>query len=139
MDAELRILVADDDESIAWLWTRILQWGFGAEVVAVSDGDSAVAQIGERRFDLIITDLQMPGASGLDVLRRANASHPRVPVVIATGYASDDAIAQATGLGAREIVRKPFGLDQAVAIARAALGHAARHCSPAAGRHQTRR
>ena len=126
MDTDLRILVADDDKSIAWLWARLLQWGFGAEVVAVFDGVNAIARIEAASFDLIITDLQMPGASGLDVLRHAKMGHPAVPVVLSTGYAPDYVIAEATRLGAADILRKPFDLDEAVAVARAVLAPAER-------------
>ena len=126
MDTDLRILVADDDKSIAWLWARLLQWGFGAEVLVVFDGVNAIARIEAERFDLVITDLQMPGASGLDVLRHAKAREPGVPVVIVTGYAPDHVVAEATRLGAAKILRKPFDLDDAVAVARAMLAPAER-------------
>ena len=121
MDPDLRILVADDDKSIAWLWARLLQWGFGAEVVVVFDGVNAIARLEAERFDLVITDLQMPGASGLDVLRHAKARDSGVPVVIATGYAPGHVVAEATRLGAAKILRKPFDLDEAVTVARAVL------------------
>jgi DNA-binding NtrC family response regulator len=119
--------VADDDKAVAWLWARLLQWGFGAEVLVVFNGNNAIARIAAERFDLVITDLQMPGASGLDVLRHVKARHPDVPVVIATGYAPDHVLAEATRLGARGIIRKPFDLDAAVALARTVLGPTRTH------------
>jgi DNA-binding NtrC family response regulator len=115
-----RILVADDEKATVWLWARILQWGFGAEVVAVFDGDAAIAQTASGRFDLVISDVQMPGATGLDVLRCARARDPQVPVILATGHASSHVVAEASRLGAR-ILEKPFLLEDAVALVREVL------------------
>jgi CheY-like chemotaxis protein len=116
-----RILVADDEKATVWLWARILQWGFGAEVVAVFDGDAAVAQITSGRFDLVISDVQMPGASGLDVLRCARACESQIPVILATGHAPGHVVAEASRLGARAILEKPFLLEDAVALVREVL------------------
>jgi DNA-binding NtrC family response regulator len=115
-----RVLVADDEQAVVWLWARTLQWEFGAEVVAVFDGDAALAQIASGRFDLVISDVQMPGATGLHVLRSARARDPQIPVILATGHASSHVVAEASRLGAR-ILEKPFLLDQAVALVREVL------------------
>jgi DNA-binding NtrC family response regulator len=120
MPDTLRILVADDDQAMVWLWARILQWGFNAEVVAVFDGNTALARIAEQRFDLVITDLQMPGASGLDVLRATAIRDPQIPVVLCTGHAPEHVVAEACRLGAR-VIEKPFDIDGAVALARELL------------------
>jgi two-component system OmpR family response regulator len=124
MSAELRVLVADDDRLIVWLWARVLQWGFDAEVVAVFDGASAVARVAEERFDLVVTDLQMPGASGLDVLRAANGRDPPVPVLLATADESEPVLAEARRLGVRRLLPKPFEFDDALAAAREVLPRA---------------
>lgn len=116
-----RILVADDDQAIVSLWARILKWEIGAEVVAVFDGDAAAAQIASSRFDLVISDVQMPGISGLDVLRCAREHEPQIPVILVTGHAAREIVAEAAELGARGIIEKPFRLVEAVALARKAL------------------
>lgn len=117
MPRQPRILVADDDRSFVWIWMRILQHECGAEVVAVFDGTAAIAKLRTVRFDLVVSDLQMPGASGLDVLRCAKALDPTLPVLLATGDASDHLLAEAARLGAREVLRKPFDFDVAIALA----------------------
>lgn len=120
-DDDLRVLVADDDEDAAWLWARLLVWNFGAEVTALFDGTSAAARVAKERFDLIVTDLNMPGASGLVVCRNARIRDPRVPVVIASGWAPDHVVAEATRLGNCEIILKPFDLEEAEALVRSVL------------------
>lgn len=113
MSPQFRVLVADDDESIVWLWARILQLEFGAEVVAVFDGSVAIRAIDREDFDLVITDLQMAGATGLEVFERANRCTPPVPVIISTGNAFGLVTKEALRLGAAGVVHKPFDLDQA--------------------------
>lgn len=114
MSQPLRVLVADDEQAMVWLWVRILQWKYRAEVVAVFDGRGALAQLDAAEpFDLVITDLQMPGASGVDVLRRAGERDPPTPVILSTGYAAAHVVAEALRLGVRAILPKPFDPDLA--------------------------
>ena len=84
------------------------------DVVGAADGRGALQAI-ERdpeRFSLIITDLNLPGVDGLGVLKAARAAHPRVYVVIVTGFASLDSAIQAVRLGAYDYLNKPFSLGQ---------------------------
>lgn len=141
MSREPRVLVADDEQAIVWLWARILQWACGAEVVAVFDGRSAMARIAAERFDLVVSDLQMPGASGLDVLRCARDCDPQLPVILATGLAATHVLAEARSLGVRAILEKPFDFDDAVALARQVLAErrrARRTATASRGSHRHR-
>lgn len=112
-DCPFEVLVVDDDEDVREL---LLEYFRGRTIVAAAaaDGRAALAAL-ERdpsRFGLVITDLQLPGANGLDILRAARALNPSCHVVIITGYASLDAAIQAVRLGAYDFLTKPFSLGQ---------------------------
>jgi len=86
----------------------------GLKVATAADGRAAVSAI-ERspgQFSLILTDLQLPGADGLAVLRAAKRVHPACHVVIITGYASLDSAIEAVRSGAYDYLTKPFSLGQ---------------------------
>lgn len=119
----LRALVADDDPALLLLWIRLLDAEFAAEVVTASDGASAIARLCEGGFDLLVTDFQMPRASGLDVLRYARARWPRLPALLVTGEASPQLFEEARRLGV-EVLAKPFDPDHACRRIAAALGNA---------------
>lgn len=106
-------LVVDDDEAvrevIASYFTKL-----GMSVTGAHDGRSAVAAL-ERsngRFKLVVTDLSLPGADGLAVLKAARHANPTSYVVIVTGYASLDSAIAAVRLGAYDYLTKPFSLGQ---------------------------
>jgi DNA-binding NtrC family response regulator len=88
--------------------------GRGYVVEAVHDGRAAVNLIQRQpaRFGLVLTDLHLPGADGLEVLRAAKHANPSCYVVIITGYASLDSAIQAVRLGAYDYLTKPFALGQ---------------------------
>ena len=107
------ILVVDDDPDIRELLVEHLR-GTGLRVATAADGRAAISAI-ERspgHFGLIFTDLQLPGADGLAVLRSARKVHPTCHVVIITGYASLDSAVEAVRLGAYDYLTKPFSLGQ---------------------------
>lgn len=109
----LHALVVDDEPDVRDLLVECFRER-GFEVTTASDGQSAVASI-ERapsRFALIVTDLQLPGADGLSVLRAARDANPSCYVVIITGYASLDSAIEAVRLGAYDYLTKPFSLGQ---------------------------
>jgi DNA-binding NtrC family response regulator len=111
--AGLEVLVAEDDPDIRELLAEYLR-GRGLTVATVQDGRAAVAAL-ERsggRYILVLTDINMPGADGYDVLRAARAVNASAYVVIMTGYASLDSAIQAVRLGARDYLTKPFTLGQ---------------------------
>jgi CheY-like chemotaxis protein len=108
----LRALVADDDPFVLLMWTKILEAAFDAEVVAASDGASAIARLCEGDFDLLVTDLRMPRVSGMDVLRYARARWPSLPAFLATGDATQQLYEETDRLGV-DLVEKPFDVDDA--------------------------
>src|SRR5207344_3508058 len=82
-----RILYIDDDESLVFLGVRVLE-RFGYRVRGYTDPAPALALFisDPAAFDLIVTDLNMPGMSGLDVVRAVHAVRPSIPVILASGY-----------------------------------------------------
>lgn len=105
--------MVDDDPDIRELLVEHLR-SKGFRVAAAADGRAAISAV-ERspgHFGLILTDLQLPGADGLAVLRAAKQLNPGVHVVIITGYASLDSAIEAVRNGAYDYLTKPFSLGQ---------------------------
>ncbi|NDY42859.1 response regulator [Dissulfurirhabdus thermomarina] len=108
---EIRILIAEDDKNIGDLITELLS-GEGRELTVVHDGAEALRLLKQRPYDLLITDLMMPGVDGMEVLHQARRLHPQILVIIITGYASLETAIQAVKEGAYDYLRKPFRLDE---------------------------
>ena len=105
-----RILVVDDEEMIRILLNDILT-AEGYEVTTAFDGRWAIDLLERERFDLILTDMVMPGRDGTDVLRAAKRIDPGYPVVVMTGYPSVEAVTRLIRLGAADYITKPFNVD----------------------------
>jgi DNA-binding NtrC family response regulator len=111
--AGLRVLVVDDTAPIRDLLSNYFQKR-GMTVTAVADGTAGIQALErtEGRFDLVVTDLHMPGADGFAVLVEARRLNPKCPVVIITGYATLDSAIQAVRVGAYDYLPKPFSLGE---------------------------
>jgi DNA-binding NtrC family response regulator len=119
-DGECHILIADDDHWVAEIYARILEC-HGFTVHRVESGTAALEQLATRTFAAVISDVEMPGASGIDVLRAAHARDPELPVLLMTGNAGLPAAAEAIEHGALRYLSKPVDLEQLVATVREAL------------------
>lgn len=119
MKAE-RILVVDDDRVIREGLQRILK-AEGYVVETLNSGRQALDRLEEVDFDLIITDLKMPGMSGLEVLQAIKSEHSDLPVILITGYAAIDNAVEVMKSGASDYLAKPFGNDEIVKKIRKAL------------------
>src|SRR5210317_362854 len=115
-----RILVADDDAVIREGLRRILS-AEGYEVEVVSNGHAALDRLDEENFKLLITDLKMPGMSGLEVLRAIRTRQPELPVVLITGYAAIDNAVEAMKNGATDYLAKPFENEEIIEKVKTAL------------------
>ena len=107
----LKTLVVDDDKRLRSVLKGLLSEE-GHQVATCENGDLAIKSCLAEKFDLIITDLKMPGADGLDVLRKAKKIHPDTLVVIVTGFASLETAIQAIREGAYDYITKPFKLEE---------------------------
>lgn len=118
-----RILVADDDE-IAREVVSTLLTNEGYSVVSVVDGFEAINRLRIEAFQLLITDLRMPGADGIEVLRYAVNGDPDCAVVILTGYGTLDTTLQAIKEGAYDYLTKPFKTLEIIILAERAYKRA---------------
>jgi DNA-binding NtrC family response regulator len=105
-----RVLVIDD-ESTAISGLRALLELDGYDVVALDSSPRAQELIRNETFDVVITDLEMPVVSGIDIVRAAMLSRPSMPVLILTGYGDSPAALAALQSGARCIIEKPVDYD----------------------------
>lgn len=110
-----RVLVADDEVPICKVLDRVLS-AAGFEVVQAHDGRAAIAAIEGGSFDVILTDIQMPGATGIELLGKVRAHDLDVPVVLMTGSPEMSDALGAIELGALQYLSKPFPLDRVVRV-----------------------
>jgi DNA-binding NtrC family response regulator len=114
-----RVLVLDDERIVRELIVEILRRS-GYEVVPAEDPEVALDLVATDAFDLLVTDVVMPGLSGLDVLERVRSLRPELPVVVVTGAGTYQTLATAVERGAAATITKPFThaeLREAVACA----------------------
>ena len=102
-----RILVADDEAGLREFITDCLELDEHT-VVAAKDGKEAAKLLDERGFDLVLTDLKMPGLDGMAVLRKVRAEQPEVEVIVMTAHGTVDNAVEAMKLGAFEYLQKPI-------------------------------
>jgi two-component system response regulator AtoC len=102
-----RVLVVDDDRRMRRTLQIVIE-SMGVESAAAANGEEASEQLRKTRFDLVLTDLKMPGASGLDLLEAIRAEYPRLPVVLITAYGTIQTAIEAMRKGAADYVLKPF-------------------------------
>ncbi len=115
-----RVLVIDDESSIVET-LEILLRGEGYEVLTALGGKAGLAALDGPRPDLVISDIRMPGATGLDILQRAQEIDPELPVVLMTAQASLQSAMRAVNEGAYYYLQKPFSNDELLAICRRAV------------------
>ena len=107
MNAKLQVLVIDDDEVVGRSFDRVLS-DKGYEVSTALSGEEALETMENSKFDVVFTDIKMPGMDGLEVTERIKARCPWTPVVVITGYGTEDNEVKASVLGASGFVRKPL-------------------------------
>jgi DNA-binding NtrC family response regulator len=106
-----RILVVDDDESLRWVTQAQLQQS-GYDVAAAANAASALEQIRNLPADLVITDLKMPGMSGLDLLKEIRSLYPEIIVIMVTAFGTVENAVEAMKAGAYDYITKPVNMDE---------------------------
>ncbi|MCX7175958.1 MAG: nitrogen regulation protein NR(I) [Proteobacteria bacterium] len=117
------VWIIDDDRSIRWVFEKALA---REEIPFKSFGSAVEAQTALDSGELpqvLVSDIRMPGQSGLDLLRHVKTHYPDLPVIIMTAYSDLDSAVSAFQGGAFDYLPKPFDVDQAVALVRRAIGH----------------
>ncbi|NNM31968.1 MAG: sigma-54-dependent Fis family transcriptional regulator, partial [Gemmatimonadetes bacterium] len=120
MNPATKILLVDDETGILDT-LRILLTGEGYEVVTTTSGDEACRVLSEAPPDLVLTDIRMPGKTGIDVLKCARSSDATLPVVLMTAQASLQTAVRAVNEGAFYYLQKPFSNDEVLAICKRAV------------------
>jgi len=116
-----RILIVDDEESLRLTFELLLKRAGYESVTGVSNFDDAIATVEKEHFDLIISDIVLQGASGIDLLRQIKEMGKTCPVVMITGYPNIETAAEAVRLGAFDYVPKPVKKDELLKIVALAL------------------
>src|SRR3954451_7504160 len=115
------LLVVDDDPSQRSLLHSFLA-SQGFEIIAVPSGADALTTLKNREVSMMVSDVRMPGMSGLETLRRARKEHENLPVLLVTGYADIREAVGAMRDGAVNYLSKPIDLDELLASVRKATG-----------------
>lgn len=110
----MRILLVEDEAEVASSIARLLEH-HGQSVSIASDGDSALRQYAAHHFNLVISDIVMPGMTGTEFIRRIHDIDPDVPILAITGQASAQQLDPLHDLGLRVVLRKPFEVDELLA------------------------
>ena len=116
-----RVLVVDDEASIRDLLAKTLALA-EYDVDIAPDGRTALERLRIIPYDLLITDLKMPGVDGLTVIREARRLKPDIPVIIVTGFSTEASAIEAVNLGVSGYLTKPFRVPRVLAAAAKALG-----------------
>lgn len=102
-----RILLIDDDPSVRVSLVILFEF-HGCSIHAVKSAEEAIEAFEGKQFDIVITDYQLPGMSGLEFFDRIKDAHPQPLKIFITAYGSDDVYAEAHRLGVRDIIEKPL-------------------------------
>jgi DNA-binding NtrC family response regulator len=116
-----RIVIVDDEEGMLDVCRETLEDLDGVEVETFQSSLDAVERLKEGNVDLLVTDIRMPGLSGVDLLRTVRVLDPNVQVLLMTGFPTVDTAIQALRLGATDYLTKPFHPDELLEIARRLL------------------
>ena len=119
------VWIVDDDRSIRWVIEKALSRE-GIAFNSFSSAQEALDALGASSPEVLVSDIRMPGRSGLELLQAVKQRHPAVPVIVMTAYSDLDSAVAAFQGGAYEYLPKPFDIDQAVGLIRRALDESRR-------------
>jgi CheY-like chemotaxis protein len=117
-----RVLVIDDEQIIRDTVRDVLN-KYGCAVDTARDGEEAAALVNQQAFDLVLTDIRMPGKTGYEVFRAVREVHPHCPVIFMTGFGYDPShsIIRAEPEGLSAVLFKPFKVDELIKEVRSAV------------------
>ena len=130
MNASRKVLVVDDDPVVRKSFDRVLS-NKGYAVITAENGEEALRKLSDEKYDVIYSDIRMPGMSGLEVAEEIKARQPWTPVVIITGYGTDAAEARAKAAGVSSFLHKPLSQEMIEDSARDAVAAPAATPEPA--------
>jgi len=113
MESVKRLLIVDDEETITFsLYRAFIKAPVDCEVITAESGEEAWERIQEKPFDVVITDLAMPGMDGFELLKRLKQEFPATRVIIITAYGNDEKEQRAYAIGADKYLEKPFDINE---------------------------
>ena len=116
-----RLLIVDDDRELCDILVEFL--GRSYNCVALDSAESALATLATERFDLIMTDIAMPGMNGLEMVRQITSEAPDAVIIMVSGQRTIEFAVQAMRAGAFDYITKPFELSEVIAVVRRGLDH----------------
>ncbi len=122
---QANILLIEDDRSTASALQNVLQ-AEGYAVQIAGRGDEGLQRARQGQFDLVITDLKLPGIGGLDLIAQLHAAKPKLPIVMMTAHGTTETAIEATKLGACEYLLKPFEADELLDLVSATVASSRR-------------
>jgi len=126
MAVDRRILIVDDEEKVAFFLRESLEeLGQDFAIEAAGSAEEALEKIESQPFDLVISDLRMPGIDGLELLEKVKEESPNTRLILMTAYGSDEVEAEARRLEVYEYITKPFHVSDLIEVARDALADVA--------------
>jgi nitrogen regulation protein NR(I) len=110
-----RVLIIEDDAGIASSLKHVLE-SEGATVETTADATDGLARARDAKVEVVLTDLQLPGPNGLQIIKELHRARPRLPVILMTGHHTTDAAIEAIKLGAFDYLIKPFDMAEMVGL-----------------------
>ncbi|MCG8605040.1 response regulator [bacterium] len=111
MTVSRNILIVDDEEDIAWgISKNLAKTGLNLEIECVETADEALAELNQKKFDLVVSDIRLPGRDGLELITDVRNKHPETKVIIMTAYGSPRTRQQVEDLGGFFYIEKPFNV-----------------------------
>ena len=107
MGKNIEVLVLDDEAIVCERLKEFLD-GKGLQVEAFTESARAVARLREKKFDVVVTDMKMPGPTGMDVLKFIKEEQPSTQAIVITAYGAIESFRETEALGAYDYVTKPF-------------------------------
>jgi DNA-binding NtrC family response regulator len=126
---QTKILIIEDDPSTASALQKVLR----AETYVVdtaSEGGAGLALAQQRPYDLVLTDLKLPGLDGLELIAKLRLTKPKLPILMMTAHGTTETAIEATKLGAFEYLVKPFEVNELLDLVASAVAHARRMSEP---------
>ena len=120
-DGRHTILAVDDDAAVRGMLARLLR-SRGYTVVQAADAAEALRMLARHRVDLVISDIVMPGESGIELRRSLLKTFPNLPVILISGYSADAPAEFAARAPHTEFMQKPFAADELLALVARILG-----------------
>ena len=120
MSISTKILLIEDDPGIVMTLRRVLKEE-GHDVVVEKRGDSGLALAQKDSFDVVVTDMKLPGVNGLDLVRDLHAAKPRLPIILMTAHGTTETAIQTTKCGAYDYLLKPFEIPEFIDLVEKAI------------------